>query len=201
MIFTIRTSVFWGLVTRPRLSCLSFVVLSLDAKNCHTINFDYVEYHIQHWALKVQCPYLSIYRRLTINTPVYIFKHSNMRIYKYGTIIMKPLIRVMKALSDPNRVTILKLLAHKELCVCELTALLGLAQPTVSKHLKTLEDAGFVDSTRTGAWVIYRLATPDEATYVGHMLNNLEHWLNDDERVTLLVEKLPQVDRERICAA
>ena len=57
---------------------------------------------------------------------------------------MKQLIKVMKAMSEPNRVKILKLLQQKEFCVCELQALLELAQPTISKHLKLLVDAGLV---------------------------------------------------------
>jgi len=54
---------------------------------------------------------------------------------------VKPFLQVMKALSDSNRIKIIKLLEQKELCVCEITTALGLAQPTVSKHLKLLEDA------------------------------------------------------------
>ncbi|MDD5533195.1 MAG: metalloregulator ArsR/SmtB family transcription factor, partial [Syntrophales bacterium] len=52
---------------------------------------------------------------------------------------MKDFLRVAKALSDPSRLKILKMLQRKELCVCELQAHLGIAQPTVSKHLKILE--------------------------------------------------------------
>lgn len=48
---------------------------------------------------------------------------------------MKPFIRAMKALSDPSRVKIIKMLGRRELCVCEITALPGLAQPPVTKHL------------------------------------------------------------------
>lgn len=57
---------------------------------------------------------------------------------------MKDLIKVMKALSDPSRVKILKMLQHKSMCVCEIKAALGVAQPMVSKHLKILEDANLV---------------------------------------------------------
>ena len=56
---------------------------------------------------------------------------------------MKPFIKVMKALSDPNRVKIVKLLQHKMMCVCELQGALGISQPTVSKHLKILEETVF----------------------------------------------------------
>ncbi|CAK8717813.1 MAG: ArsR family transcriptional regulator [Candidatus Electrothrix sp. LOE1_4_5] len=114
---------------------------------------------------------------------------------------MKTFIRIMKALSDPNRVKIIKLLKKKELCVCELTALLGLAQPTVSKHLKNLEDAGLVASSREGSWVNYRLAAGEESVYAETMLNNLAGWLDDDRQIQEILARLSQVDRERICAA
>ena len=58
---------------------------------------------------------------------------------------MKHFVKVMKALSDPNRVKIIKMLQQRnDLCVCEMRSVLKLAQPTVSKHLKVLEDAGLV---------------------------------------------------------
>ncbi|MBU4121695.1 MAG: metalloregulator ArsR/SmtB family transcription factor, partial [Proteobacteria bacterium] len=57
---------------------------------------------------------------------------------------MKEFIKVMKALSDPNRVKLIKMLQKRTMCVCEIQAALGIAQPTVSKHLKILEDAGLV---------------------------------------------------------
>src|SRR5680860_779373 len=96
---------------------------------------------------------------------------------------MKLFIRVMKALSEQNRVTILKLLGQKDLCVCEITALLGLAQPTISKHLKTLEDAGLVESARDGSWVNYHLADGKESTYAETMLDQVGGWLDDDPHI------------------
>jgi ArsR family transcriptional regulator len=111
---------------------------------------------------------------------------------------MKPLIRVMKALSDQNRLTIMKMLGQKELCVCEITFLLGLAQPTVSKHLKTLEDAGLVDSNRVGSWVNYRLATGKESVYAKTMLNHLKGWLDEDDKIKEMLARLHKVDRERM---
>ena len=66
---------------------------------------------------------------------------------------MKGFIKVMKALSDPNRIKILKMLQHKSLCVCEMQAALEIAQPTVSNHLKVLEEAGFVTYRKNGLWV------------------------------------------------
>ena len=70
---------------------------------------------------------------------------------------MKEFIQVMKALSDPGRVKVLKMLETREMCVCEIQATLGLAQPTISNHLKILENAGLVLSRKDGQWVNYRL--------------------------------------------
>jgi DNA-binding transcriptional ArsR family regulator len=63
--------------------------------------------------------------------------------------------RRLKALADANRVKIVKLLQHRTMCVCELQGALGLAHPTVSKHLKILEEAGLVVSSKDGLWVNY----------------------------------------------
>ena len=115
---------------------------------------------------------------------------------------MKEFIRVMKALSDPNRVKIIKMLGKKELCVCETTSILNLAQPTVSKHLKVLEDAGLVTSWREGSWVNYKIATPEDSNiYAQSMLSHLKEWLDADKQIEVLFAKVIHVDRERICAA
>ena len=112
---------------------------------------------------------------------------------------MKDFIRVMKALSDANRVKILKLLQHKQLCVCEIQAALEVAQPTVSRHLKVLEVAGLVTYQKDGLWVNYSLLAGDNSPYVANLLGNLRHWLQDDPEIEELVETLPTIDREEVC--
>ncbi|HET57203.1 MAG TPA: ArsR family transcriptional regulator [Deltaproteobacteria bacterium] len=112
---------------------------------------------------------------------------------------MRNFIRVMKALSDPNRVLILKLLEQRVLCVCELRELLGLAQPTVSRHLKVLEEARLIDFSRDGLWVNYRLAGKSDNPCAAAMLDHLKQWLDDDPRVAGTVEQVPFVNRENIC--
>ncbi len=89
----------------------------------------------------------------------------------------------MKALSDPNRVRVLKLLQEKELCVCEIQEFLQLAQSTVSRHMKTLEDAGLVEHRRQGTWIMYSLPRDPESAYEVTMLKNLEEWLEDDKEL------------------
>lgn len=63
-----------------------------------------------------------------------------------------------KALSEPARVAIVnRLAACGEACVCELVAVLELAQPTVSHHLRVLREAGLIEHERRGTWMYYRL--------------------------------------------
>ena len=112
---------------------------------------------------------------------------------------MKSFINVMKALSDPNRIKIVKMLQYRSLCVCEMQALLGIAQPSVSKHLKILENAGIVDSSKVGLWVNYFLADGSSTPYAASLLGNLRHWLENDEIVSELIKKLPSVDRIELC--
>ncbi len=114
---------------------------------------------------------------------------------------MKQFIRVMKALSDPSRVRLIKILAIKPLCVCELQDLVGLAQSTVSKHLKVLEEAGLVDYHKEGSWFIYRLTEGEESDYAGVMLENLKGWLSDEPQLQEMIARMPHVDRERRCVA
>jgi ArsR family transcriptional regulator len=104
----------------------------------------------------------------------------------------------MKALSDPNRVLILKMLQQKMMCVSEIQAALRIAQPTVSKHLKILADAGLVTSQKDGLWVNYRPSDENSAPYVTSIVRNLRFWLEDDPRVTRIMEKLPTIQRESL---
>jgi ArsR family transcriptional regulator len=112
---------------------------------------------------------------------------------------MKSFVKVMKALSDPNRVRIIKLLQQKYMCVCELQGALKLAQPTVSKHLKILEEAGLVDYKKDGLWVNYFLADGKSSPYAASLLGNLRHWLNEDTEIAELMEKGMFINREDIC--
>ncbi len=107
----------------------------------------------------------------------------------------------MKALSDPNRVRVLKLLKGKELCVCEIQAVLDLAQSTVSKHMKLLEDAGLVDRSRQGTWIIYSLADGSESVYAQTMLLEIQHWLDDDQELKRMYAAMPDAMVLRGCSA
>lgn len=113
---------------------------------------------------------------------------------------MKSFVKIMKALSDPNRVKILKILQHKSnMCVCELKSLLHIAQPTVSKHLKTLEEAGLVEYRKEGLWVNYSLVSGSPNPYAAGILRELRNWLEDHPDLSDILKKAPFVSREQIC--
>jgi DNA-binding transcriptional ArsR family regulator len=67
--------------------------------------------------------------------------------------------RLMKALADPHRLTILASLSRTKtsICICDFTAGLGLSQPTISHHMAKLREAGLVESEKRGIWMHYRL--------------------------------------------
>lgn len=82
------------------------------------------------------------------------------------------LARVLKAVADPTRIRLLSLIAASEdgeACVCDLTAPVGLSQPTVSHHMKQLTDAGLVTREQRGRWAYYRLV-PAALDAVGQSL-------------------------------
>ncbi|MDY6823673.1 MAG: metalloregulator ArsR/SmtB family transcription factor [Thermodesulfobacteriota bacterium] len=112
---------------------------------------------------------------------------------------MKKFTKVMKALSDPTRVKIAKMLQRRLMCVCEIQEALGIAQSTTSKHLKILEEAGLVIYRKDGLWVNYALADGDDSPYAASMLGNLKHWLEDDPEVAEILRRLPEIRREEIC--
>jgi ArsR family transcriptional regulator len=67
---------------------------------------------------------------------------------------------IFRVLGDPARLQILSLIAaqpSQEVCACELVETLGLAQPTVSHHLKVLYEAGLLTKERRSTWIYYRI--------------------------------------------
>ncbi|MGF7235758.1 MAG: metalloregulator ArsR/SmtB family transcription factor [Frankia sp.] len=79
----------------------------------------------------------------------------------------------LKAVADPTRLRLLSLIyAHEggEACVCDLTAPLGLTQPTISHHLRVLVDAGLVTRDKRGVWAYYK-AVPEALTTLSRVIS------------------------------
>lgn len=89
-----------------------------------------------------------------------------------------------KCLSDPTRLDIIKwVLVRKNVCVCELTELLQLSQPKISRHLALLRNLSVLLDQRKGQWVYYRV-NPD-----------LPEWAN---AVLKIIAQSAQTDRETL---
>ncbi|MDD4956328.1 MAG: metalloregulator ArsR/SmtB family transcription factor [Candidatus Omnitrophica bacterium] len=110
---------------------------------------------------------------------------------------MEELSKIMKALADINRIRILKMLEGNKLCVCELAYVLGITQPSVSRHLKKLKNAGIIKNEHEGFWTNYYI-NPDNG-YSKALLGKLEQWANSDEIVLSDRAKIKKADRNKLC--
>lgn len=79
-------------------------------------------------------------------------------------------IRLLKAVAHETRLKILLLLSEREMCVCELTVALEGTQPTVSHHLKILDNVGLIKTRKEGKWVFYSIADSDFAHHLFDLL-------------------------------
>jgi DNA-binding transcriptional ArsR family regulator len=96
---------------------------------------------------------------------------------------MEPFILQAKAISDPTRIRMLKLLEGGELCVCEIMEVLGLVQSTASKHLNILKMSGLVESRKGGTWSYYRLSDRSR-NHNKDFLKFVALHLNEDATIT-----------------
>ena len=111
---------------------------------------------------------------------------------------MNTLDKILKALADKNRLRILKLLEKKKMCVCELAFVLNITQPSVSKHLKKLTEAGLIESEQDGFWTNYYLRVDNQ--YSMTLLRNLKSWLNEDDLIKKDLEKAKKSNRTELCS-
>ncbi len=107
--------------------------------------------------------------------------------------------KLFKALSDPNRLRILKMLQTKSLCVCEITDILKLATSTVSKHLSILRDVGFILEEKEGKWVNYMINPRPSDNRISSVLSTLDFWISDDNVVISDKRKIQKIDRIEVC--
>lgn len=106
---------------------------------------------------------------------------------------MRSTISILKAAADETRARILLALSFKELCVCQITALLDLAPSTVSKHLSILYGAELVNMRKCGKWVYYRLPDHDAPKSVRELLKWVMSSAIDSEDVRRDLKKLRKI--------
>jgi len=111
---------------------------------------------------------------------------------------MERLSQIYNMLSDSNRLRILKLLEHKPMCVCELTYVLGISQPSISRHLRKLKVAGLIDRRPDKQWTEYFINRRGDE-YSRIVIGNLGGWLNDDPVILEDLGKSAQANRDNLC--
>ena len=96
----------------------------------------------------------------------------------------------LRALADPTRLRIVALLRNeRELCVCDLMAVLELPQSTVSRHLSYLKNADLVLDSRKGVWMYYSLRVDQQKDMI---LEALRKMLADEEQAASDLQKLTE---------
>jgi ArsR family transcriptional regulator len=108
-------------------------------------------------------------------------------------------VNVFKALSDPNRIRIIKMLTERELCMCEIREILGLSNSTVSQHLTILRNAGLLQDSKEGKWVNFRLNNKSESQFIRSVIRLVQDSFDDDGTIQKDAKTVHQVDRTLIC--
>ena len=111
---------------------------------------------------------------------------------------MKELEQYFKALSDVNRLRILNLLLHGELCVCDIQYVLETSQPNVSRHLAYLKNSGLVIDRRDGYRIFYRLAEP-RLSPKKRLFELLQAACKDEEQLQADTRRLKQAIENGSC--
>ena len=109
---------------------------------------------------------------------------------------MLDLENALKACSDKNRIRILKLLEKKNLCVCEIAFVLGITQPSVSRHLKKLKKAGLIEAEQDSFWTNYVLKPKN--SYASNISLLMRKWLKNDNVIKKDITKLKKANREKL---
>jgi ArsR family transcriptional regulator len=114
---------------------------------------------------------------------------------------IKIITKAIKAISDENRMRIIGLLdSRDDLCVCEITAIIGLSQPTISSHLKLLESAGLIEHKKDGLWVNYSISG-DMDPDIKAILDGVIPAIRKSKTVKDDIRKLSKVDRDKLCSS
>ena len=112
-------------------------------------------------------------------------------------LLIRDLDKTIKASADANRIRILSMLQEKKMCVCEIAFVLGIAQPSVSRHLKKLRSSGFIESENEGLWTNYYLCPKNP--YARSFIKNLKSWGTGESVFAQDKKKANNADRDKLC--
>lgn len=105
--------------------------------------------------------------------------------------------QLFKIFADKNRLRIFKLLERHKMCVCELAHILGVTQPSVSRHLKRMKEAGLIETEQDGFWTNYYLSKGTKARE--DVLCCIKILLKNDKTVRSDLAKVKGLDRTKLC--
>jgi ArsR family transcriptional regulator, arsenate/arsenite/antimonite-responsive transcriptional repressor len=103
------------------------------------------------------------------------------------TVELENIATILKLLGDKTRLTMVKMLDTNDYCVCEFVGIFKMSQPAISQHVRKLKDAGLIQETRRGQWIIYSLNKDSRYYPLVHSL--LEHLPNQDFKLQELEEQ------------
>jgi ArsR family transcriptional regulator, arsenate/arsenite/antimonite-responsive transcriptional repressor len=112
---------------------------------------------------------------------------------------LKKITRILKAMADENRIRILYLLNERNnLCVCEIREIIGLSQPTISSHLKILENNELIIFRKEGKWVNYKI-NPYLDTGIKKIVESILSMIREDDGIKKDKSRVNKVDRKKLC--
>ena len=112
---------------------------------------------------------------------------------------MDNIVQFLKMMSDKNRIRIVVLLEQRPMCVCELAYILGVTQPSVSRHLKKMKTVNLIGDVKDGLWTNYFLIK--DSDFFKKIRPCLKYWLRDEPIVKADLEKMKTVERTKICCS
>lgn len=115
---------------------------------------------------------------------------------------MRELLAITKALADENRLRAIGLLRDRELCLCQIVEVLGLASSSVSRHMAILQQARLVESRKQGRWAYFRLAEDEAPRPVHEVLEIILASLSSDKQAKADQKSLKavlKIEPEELC--
>ena len=100
----------------------------------------------------------------------------------------------LKLMGDKTRLTMLRILADHDCCVCEFVEIFDMSQPSVSQHVRKMKDIGMIKEQRRGQWIVYSL---NEAFESYDMVRSVLHQLPvQDHHLEELIKKGKRISCE-----
>ena len=112
---------------------------------------------------------------------------------------MENRVEIFKALGDTNRMRIVCMLKERDLCVCEINAILNVSMSTISSHLKILRNARLVTSKKDGRWIIYSLSSADAE--IMNIINMSVSYMASEEQIIADRNSLKTISPENCTTA